>query len=258
MNAYETLMKFKKTLGGAGTVFGLFAKTCDPAFVECAGHGGFDFVILDMEHGPVSFEKLGDLVRAATVAGIVPIVRTADDHDSTISKALDLGAAGVQIPQVAKADQARRIVRSAKFAPIGSRGLCRFVRAADYSSLPRENFLSRANEGLLIVHLEGRDAMAELDEILKVREIDVLFIGPYDLSQSLGVPGQVEHPDVMAMMKEIVTRAHAAEMVVGTFADTPKMAGLWAEAGVQYLAYSVDVGIFTDACRRITDRLAKD
>lgn len=249
------LNTFKKKLQSGETVFGPFMKTCDPAFVEIAGYAGFDFVILDMEHGPVSFENLQNLIRAAVIAGAVPVVRTSDSDSISISRALDLGAFGVQVPNVQTAAEARLIIKAAKFFPEGKRGVCRFVRAAGYSSIPQEEYFSRANRTLVILQIEGKKALENLDEILDVDGIDVLFIGPYDLSQSLGYPGQVNHPEVIGHMKAIVERAGKRGVVTGTFTDTPDSVRLWTEAGVKYISYSVDVGIFMEACQRVVKDL---
>ena len=105
-----------------GAELGTFMKTCDPGFVETAGYGGMDFVILDMEHGPISIEHMQENIRAAQVAGVVPIVRVSSREE--ISKVLDIGAAGVQIPQVSTAEEARAAVREARFFPYGGRGGC--------------------------------------------------------------------------------------------------------------------------------------
>lgn len=232
-------------------------KTADAAFVECAGHAGFDFVILDMEHGPVSFSELQHLIRGAEAAGAVPVVRTGDASEVAISKALDLGAKGVQVPQIQSASEAKAVVKAAKYFPQGERGVCRFVRAAGYSSTPRGEYFAQANEALIILQVEGVQVLNQLDSILSVEGLDILFIGPYDLSQSLGVPGQVAHPSVIETITGITRQAKKAGVVTGVFCDTLEAAALWRSAGIQYLSYSVDVGVFTDACRNIIANLKK-
>ena len=251
----NTLSAFKDRLAQGKPVYGPFMKTGDAAFVECVGHAGFDFAILDMEHGPVEFFHLQHLIRGAEVAGLIPVVRTCDSSETAIGKALDLGAKGVQIPQIQSADEARAAVRAAKYYPVGERGVCRFVRAANYSSTPRNEYFVAANDALVILQVEGTQALSKLDEILAVEGFDILFIGPYDLSQSLGVPGQVSHPTVVDAIGKITEQARAAGVVTGVFCDTPEAAARWRSTGIQYLSYSVDVGIFTDACRSIVNRL---
>jgi 4-hydroxy-2-oxoheptanedioate aldolase len=130
------------------------------------------------------------------------------------------------------------------------------VRAASYSSKPVEKYFEASGQVLVVIQLEGREAIRNLDSILEVEGIDILFIGPYDLSQSLGHPGKTDHPDVIAAMSGIVKKASAMGRIIGTFTETPAGARRWKEAGVQYLSYSVDVGIFTAACRQLVSDLS--
>lgn len=108
---------------------------------------------------------------------------------SVISEVLDIGTGGIQVPQIVNALDAQKVIKQAKFAPKGMRGVCRFVRAAGYSSKDRYTYFREADETLVILQLEGKEALENMDEIIEVEGIDVIFIGPYDLSQSLGVPG---------------------------------------------------------------------
>jgi len=247
MNA-EQATNFRSKLANKG-VFGPFMKTTDPAFVEIAGHAGMDFVILDMEHGPGSLSEMQNLIRGARLTGALPIIRIGKLCEHGILQALDIGAAGIQVPMVSTAKEAEAVVKYAKYHPEGGRGVCRFVRAANYSATPRERYFPSANKDtMVIIQLEGCNVFEELDEILKVKGIDIIFIGPYDLSQSLGVPGQTSHPKVVEAMKNIVDKAKKAGVVTGTFTDSPETLETWKSAGVQYLSYSVDVGIFYNAC----------
>jgi 4-hydroxy-2-oxoheptanedioate aldolase len=246
----------RRRLVAGETVIGPFMKTLDPAFVEAAGFAGFDFAILDMEHGPVGAENLANLLRAAKVASIAPIVRVPDISAEAIGKVLDLGACGVQVPQVSTAAEAREVLRHARFHPDGERGVCRFVRSAGYGSTPRGRYFAESNEALVILQLEGSQALANLGDILLVEGADVIFVGPYDLSQSLGVPGEVDHPKVVAAVESIASRAREAGKAVGTFVDDEAAASRWIDAGITYISYSVDVGIFQTACRSIVQAMA--
>ena len=232
-----------------GDVFiGVFCKTTAPEFIEVIGYAGFDFCILDMEHGPVHLETLQHLVRAAEGSGLLPIVRTRDRAPESVAQPLDLGAAGVQVPQVASMAEAEAVVDAAKFAPRGHRGICRFVRAARFSALDRASYFAAANTSLVILQLESTH-LSEYEKIAEIPGVDILFIGPYDLSQSLGIPGEIEHPRVLEEMRKIIAVAKSRNKTIGVFADSVTQAQRWIEAGVQYIAYSVDVGLFYAACR---------
>ncbi len=236
-------------------VFGPFSKTGDAAFVEAVGLSGFDFIILDLEHGPNNTYHLQHHIRAAELVGLIPIVRVKDAPRSLIGEVLDIGAGGVQIPQITTADEAQEAVTAARFAPGGERGVCRFVRAAGFSSMAAQRYFELSNEALVIVQLEGRRALENVESIVKVSGIDVVFVGPYDLSQSLGRPGEIDHPVVIQAVQEIVQACQGNEVTVGTFVDSPAQAGRWLDAGVRYLSYSVDLGIFVDACRGVVEML---
>ena len=138
MPTMGSVAKFKAALASERGALGPFMITSDPAFVESAGYAGYDFVLLDMEHGPGTFENLQNLIRGANTVGICPIVRVPRGTDIWIDRALDVGAGGVLIPQIDTAEQARAAVSAAKFSPTGTRGTCRFVRSAGYGSRSEE------------------------------------------------------------------------------------------------------------------------
>lgn len=248
---HDIIKKFREKIASGDTVIGPFMKTCDPAFVEASGWAGMDFVILDMEHGPISIQSMQNNIRGAQVAGVLPVVRVPSITEEAIGKALDIGAAAIEIPQISNAEDAQKAVKLAKFYPDGERGMCRFVRAANYSMAAKEEYFAKANETMVIAQLEGTEAIQNMDEIFDVPGIDIVFIGPYDLSQSLGVPGQTTHPAVVEAMKKIIKSAKERGMAVGTFTDSAETMKMWMDAGVQYISYSVDVGIFAEACKSI-------
>ncbi len=251
---YEKIKAFKGKLN-RGSVLGVFSKTSDPAFIEVMGHSKLDFVIIDLEHGPNSVQSVQNLIRAAEVSDIFPIVRVKEHNFSLIGETLDIGAGGVQVPQITDAQSAETVIRLSKFAPDGFRGVCRFVRAAEYSAMDRFTYFKRANDTVVILQLEGQRAMDNLQEIISTRGIDIVFIGPYDLSQSLGITGKIDHPLMEQKMREIIDTCNQKGVVVGTFVDSIENAFKWERLGVKYLAYSVDVGIFYDKCVEIVQTI---
>lgn len=246
----------KKTLQDGKVVLGPFLKFTDPAVVEIMGFAGFDFVIIDEEHGPISVENAQNMIRAAESVNITPVIRVGNNDEALILQALDIGAQGIEIPQINSRSDAVRAVKSVKYSPQGERGVCRYVRAANYSSMDKFEYFKSANdETMIIAHIEGVEGINNLDEILSVSGIDVIFIGPYDLSQSLGVPGEVNHPLVTEKMKEVILKCKENKVAVGTFADDVETAKSWISLGVQYMAFSVDVGIFYETSKNIINRL---
>ncbi|WP_027875195.1 HpcH/HpaI aldolase family protein [Spongiibacter marinus] len=246
----DILFKFKKKLGEEPCL-GLFSKTLDSDFVAAVGYGGMDFIILDMEHGPVPLPTIHHHTRAAIMAGLVPVVRVKGVDSHAIGSALDAGALGVQVPNIATAEQAAVAVKAAKYHPNGMRGVCCYVKAADFGEQPKQDYLRKANNTLLILQVEGVEGIENLDAILDVDGFDILFIGPYDLSQSVGKPGQVDSPEVLDLMRRISSKAKAKGVLLGSFSDSLHRNASLKEEGFSYIAYSVDVNIFMSKIKEI-------
>lgn len=249
--------QFRETLQ-AGHCVGIFSKTTDSSMIEAAGHSGLDFVILDMEHGPIGLETLLNHVRAADNTPICSIVRVNGHDPDMIGSVLDTGADGVQVPNISTADEARAAVAAAKFHPAGKRGVCRFVRAAEFGTMDRDEYISNANKTIVVLQVEGLEGISNLDEILAVPGFDVLFVGPYDLSQAVGKPGRVHDPAVLEKIEEIAAKAAAKGIALGVFTDTDEAIRSMAERGFSYLAHSVDQNIFSEACSKIRIALKDD
>lgn len=236
---------------GSPFLLGTFLKITDAAIVEVVALAGFDFVIIDMEHGPIGYESAQNLVRAANLRGIKSIIRVGELNQILIQRALDLGCDGVQIPQINCVEDAKLCVEYSKFHPLGNRGLCRFVRAADYSDQDKSQYLKEANKKMVIVHIEGNEGINNLKGIIQVEGIDVFFLGPYDLSQSCGVPGDIKNKLVVEKMHDSIQLAKKYNKTIGTFTDSTEDIAYWRNLGVQYLAHSVDVGIIYNAYKQI-------
>jgi 4-hydroxy-2-oxoheptanedioate aldolase len=227
-----------------------------PAFIEIVGLAGFDYAIIDMEHGPLEVETAEDLCRAAQGVGLDPIVRVRKNDAPQIQRALDIGSAGVQVPQIETKADAEAVVRAAKYQPLGMRGVSFFTRAGDYTVYGLTGITERLNaEQMVVVHVEGKRGLDNLEQILTVPHIDVIFLGPYDLSQSFGVPGQINDPRVVKGMEEATAKIRAAGKWAGTFAGDAEAAKRWINVGVQYISLSVDVGIFARACRSLVEQV---
>ncbi len=240
--------QLKRKLKRGEVAIGLFVNCAYPAFIEICGHAGFDFAVIDLEHGPLHTLAAEDLCRAADCTGLAPVVRVRKNDAPQIQRALDIGSAGVQVPQIETKTDAEAAVRAAKYNPLGSRGLSFNTRAGMYAGAGTQITDKLNEESLVVVHVEGTRGVENLKEIVSVPDIDVIFLGPYDLSQSLGIPGQVRDERVVGLMRECVATIRSAGKVAGTFADSPEVAKQWMEAGVQYVAVGVDVGIFMRAC----------
>jgi 4-hydroxy-2-oxoheptanedioate aldolase len=253
--SFKMKKSLTKIMSKKGFVLGPFMKTSDPAFVEISGYAGFDFVILDMEHGSVQLQQMQNMIRAAEVSGTIAVVRLRDRMPETISQVLDIGAQAIQVPQVTTKEEVQAIIDASKFFPDGNRGVCRFVRAAKYTGMKSNVYFENANKTQIIIQVEGLQAIENIDSILEVKGFDILFIGPYDLSQSLGVPGKINHPKVISAMKNLIAKAKEARKFIGVFVDTIDNARIWRDMGVQYLSYSVDVGLYFTVCKSIVNEI---
>lgn len=245
--------QLKRKLKQGETVLGTFINCPYPAFMEICGYAGFDFAVIDMEHGALHTLVAEDLCRAADCVGIAPVVRVRKNDAPQIQRALDIGSAGVQVPQIETKEDAQAVVRGAKYSPLGDRGLSFNTRAGLYTAAGTQITDKLNEESLVVVHVEGRRGVENIADIVSVSHIDVIFLGPYDLSQSLGIPGQVRDPRVIELMQKCVTIIRNAGKAAGTFADNPEVAKQWIASGVQYVALGVDVAIFLRSCQALVE-----
>lgn len=252
----ENLLK-KKIKNGESAI-GTFVKLTDPAVPELLALAGFDFFVLDTEHVAVDREQLTNIVRAADAAGITPLVRVRENQQVEILQNLDLGYAGVQVPNVDTAQEARDLVSYVKYTPLGVRGLSPSVRACGYGTCGVQEYIDAANDNTLIVsHCETRTCVENLDEVLEVEGVDVIFIGPMDLSQSYGVPGRTGDPEVQTAIQTIISKTLASGKAVGTVAATPEAVRKLIGQGVQYILIASDQGMIVKWGKSAVDAIRK-
>ena len=241
--------KLKRKLAEGKTAIGTFIVCDSPDLVEIAALSGFEFVIIDCEHGPMGPESSQDLIRAAEVRGITPIVRIPNKMESTILHFLDVGAHGIQVPQVNEVEAAKNIVSNSKYKPVGSRGLA-FPRASDYGLCDPSKYTDHENkETMIITHCENKICLENLEEICKIPEIDVIFLGPYDMSQSMGVTGQVNHELVENAAKKVIEITKKYGKVAGVYADNGEVAKRRAEQGFRYITLGCDTTMYGAKCK---------
>jgi 4-hydroxy-2-oxoheptanedioate aldolase len=197
-----------------------------PQMVEMVGALGFDWVLLDCEHGDLNFETVELLAMAAEVSGLTPIARPPSKAPEDILRVLDRGALGVQVPHVNTAADARAVVEAVKYHPLGRRGLAASTRPARYGlGVSASDYVAWANrETLVCVQIEDVEALHNLDAILQVEGIDVFFVGPSDLGQSMGYPGQSDAPEVQQAIHAAFAAIIAAGKVPGSTGGYPAIA----------------------------------
>jgi 2-keto-3-deoxy-L-rhamnonate aldolase RhmA len=228
-----------------------------PRTVKILSAAGFDFVLLEMEHTDFTMETIGVLAMLARECGIVPIVRppgTMKPHDLT--RPLDAGAQGLLLPSVDTAEDMARIVKATKYHPLGNRPMnLRGPHTDYYAGKPREIIDHLNRETLSVAMIETRTAIDNLAEILKVPGLDCIMIGPDDLSQDLGVPGELQAPILLEAYEEIFARCKAAKVPYGLSAQSPEMAKTWVSKGCTWVPYQNDAAMVLNAARAVVPQL---
>jgi 4-hydroxy-2-oxoheptanedioate aldolase len=230
----------KTRLAAGDCVYGCFCRYPDAGLVELVALQGFDFFVFDGEHGTLEPRDCEALVRAAELRGPAPLVRVPANQPSVILRFLDTGAVGVHVPLVSSADEAAAGVSAVKYPPRGSRGLAG-VRAASYGAVPLAEYTVQANEAtMVVIQVETRAAVERVGEIAAVEGVDVVFVGPTDLSQAFGVTGQTGHPVLERAYDEIAEAVAASPAALGVLAADEAGAEGWYERGARYIAVTID------------------
>jgi len=231
----------KAKLAAGEPAFGCFVRTPEPQLIEYVGLLGWDFLVFDAEHGPLQPREVENLCRAIEPHGTTPMVRVTTNDAPTILRFLDIGAHGVHVPWVNSAAEAERAVRAVKYSPRGTRGLAG-SRASEWGLRESiEAYVERANrETLVVIQVETQEAVDAIDEYLKVDGVDVLFLGPTDLSQSLGHPGDLRHADVLRAMDRVADAVVGSGTTLGIYAGTVDMTKEWLDRGARYFTTSLE------------------
>jgi 2-keto-3-deoxy-L-rhamnonate aldolase RhmA len=231
-------------------VFG-FGQLCHPKLIEMVGLiGGFDAVWLDQEHAGLGIEQIENAVRAARLHGLDSFVRlTATDY-ATVMRPLEAGAGGIMAAQVRSARQAAEIVHWAKFHPRGLRGVNGGGRDGDYGMTPLPEYFRRANDATFIaIQIEHADAVAEVEQIAALPDVDVLFIGPADLSQSMGIPAEWDNPRLAQAIERVARAAADHGIHWAILPRNPADARRYVGLGCKMLSLGMDVWSFARGVR---------
>jgi 4-hydroxy-2-oxoheptanedioate aldolase len=226
----------KNKLESGKQVLGAFVSTPSPSTVEMLGWLGMDYVIIDCEHSVTDYETAENMIRAAEVAGITAMVRAGLNLQQNIQRYLDAGAQGVLIPLVNTGEDAKSVVDSCKYPPIGKRGLFSTSRTGKYGITPIIDHVKSSNAEIFIsVQIETLDGLDNQDEIISTEGVDSVFLGPGDLSSVLGVHGQVTHHKVRSAMESMIPKIIAAGKIPGTLVADGDQAQYWNQRGINFL-----------------------
>lgn len=262
----ERINRLKVAKNADKPLIGPVVQLASPEVVEMVGVAGFDFVWIDCEHGSMYMDQLVHMLRAADAVALTPIVRVPDATPSFISRVLDAGALGVIVPNIERADQVRAVVEACRYLigdNGGKRGSCPGTRASWHQSSDWPSFSEHANENISAwVLIENTQAVNNIDEILAVPGLDGIVLGPFDLAQVMGYPGQVHHPEVDAAMKNVVQKAlsKGVDVVASLFSATPdamrQERAQWSAMGVKHFSIGSDRRLILNAMKERVQAVA--
>ena len=246
MNVFKHLLK----ASGSHPPVGTWISSASPIVAEAVGHAGVDWGVLDMEHSPLDAREVVQMLQALAGTKMIPVLRLPWNDPVTVKRVLDAGATTLMFPFIQNADEAARAVAATRYPPEGIRGLAGASRASRYGTLP--NYYTQADRQIgVIVQLETVAAVERLEQIAAVDGVDAVFVGPGDLSASLGHIGQFTHPVVMDLLAKAAQRCRALGKPVGTIGDSPEVAAQYRAAGFDFIAIGSDLGLLMRAARSV-------
>lgn len=239
----------KKALSGS-PVLGTWVTVASPDVAEALSLVPLDFVVIDLEHSPIGYREAEHMLMAlkGSTAGIV---RVPWNSHVEIKRALDIGAHGILVPWVNSGEEARQVERAVLYPPRGIRGVGP-RRASFYGAVPLREYYEKYLEDLIVmVQVETREAIKNLEEILAVETISGILVGPNDLSASLGIYGQYERPEFLEALRSVAERARGRKPLVAFFAPTPSMALMAYKMGYNMISFSADIFVLVEAYRQL-------
>lgn len=255
----ERLTSLKTRLRNRETTIGSWITLGHPAIAEIMASAGFDWLTVDMEHSAITLVQAQQLIQVIELAGCVPLVRVGANDPNLIKRVMDAGAHGVIVPNVNSQKEAEQAVQSVKYPPKGSRGVG-LARAQGFGTEFEAYKKWNETESIVIVQIEHIDAVNDIDNILAVEGIDAFMVGPYDLSASLGIPGQFENSKFLTAMKKVsdaMTRIHGVAPGFHVVPPEVDLLNIKIREGYRFLAYSLDILFLGENCRRDLKQIKK-
>jgi 2-dehydro-3-deoxyglucarate aldolase len=244
----------RKKLRNKELTIGSWITLGHPSIAEIMARAGYEWLVVDLEHSVITIREAQELIRVIDQCGVTPLVRLSSNDSVQIKRVMDAGAHGIIVPMVNSASEAKQAVSAVRYPPEGRRGVG-LARAQGYGTT-FEHYLSWVNkETVVIVQVEHGDAVKNLEAILSVEGVDGYIVGPYDLSGSLGVPGQFDHPLMLDTMDRIREVGEASGKAPGIHVVEPDPEQLQkrVDQGYVFVAYSVDIRMFDCSCRKALD-----
>ena len=253
------MSELKVKLKNGGLVIGtMISEIRNPNLVYMLAQCGFDFFIIDNEHGAYSPETISNMIAAARGAGISIVVRIPEIRREAIMKPLDSGAAGLLVPMVNTADQAKEIMTYAKYPPMGERGVALSRAHSSYGRPNAAEYLNQANQTTFIaVQAESPQAIENLESIASTPGVDAIFVGPADLSVGMGIPGQITHPKEVEAIEKVLAICQKHDVVPGIHMSKRETLKNWIRRGMRFVTFSSDVDLLARAAQESLAHLRK-
>lgn len=253
---YNTMDKLKEKLKNNELTLGSWLTFSDPAIAEIMAKTGFDWLVIDMEHSGLSFHDVQQMIRVIDLCGVAPLVRVMKNDSDIIKKCMDIGAHGVIVPCVNSQEDAKKAVNAVKYPPLGTRGVG-LSRAQNYSQDFESYRKWNQENSIVIVQIEHYRAVENLESIMRVDGVDGFIIGPYDLSGSLGIPGEFDNPKFKVVLEEIHDKSSLFGFLMGQHVVNPDSDQVYTlvKKGFKFIAFGVDFLFFSENVRIKTDKL---
>jgi len=247
----------KQRIKNGEAVHGCWLNTGSPLTAEIVGGAEFDWVLIDLEHGAGSESTLLPVLQALGNTKVTPIVRIESPDGPRIHRVLDMGASGVMCPKISTPDDALRLARGLHYPPFGTRGVAKMVRATGFGR-NFQNYYDQSRDNIIgIAQIETVAVLDHLDEVAQTEGIDVLFIGPADLSMELGIIGQFDHPRFVKAMTETIAAAQKAGKAVGILFFNADDYSRYYNLGIRFLACGSDATFVAEGAHRLSGQLSQ-
>ncbi|HEY2932286.1 MAG TPA: aldolase/citrate lyase family protein [Acidobacteriota bacterium] len=249
--------KAKQTLKDGGVCFGTMLRLLhSPHAIPLCASAGWDFIIIDTEHGDFDSETLAGMCVAAKYEELALLARVPDKLYHQLAKPLDLGLEGLVIPRVEESAEVQHILQSTKYHPMGARGASVSTTATLFRDHDAVSYMEWANrETLIVVQVESQRAVENVDKIVSVSGVDAVLIGPFDLSQSMGIPGQTSHPRMADAFRRVIEACKRHHVAPGIHLSSIESAAQWVKAGMRFVTYSYDAKFLLDSSQEAVKQL---
>jgi len=242
----------EKLKASSNPCIGTWITLPSPELVDVICSTGPDFVVIDSEHAPLTLETAQLMAIVCSSRQVSPVFRVPGAGSDRIVPALEIGSHAIQAPNISTAKDADFFVKASRYSPSGSKGLSPYTRACNYSAEFAGRMTKTANQNTqLIIQVEGVDGISNIDEILDVPGVDICFLGLYDLSNYLNVPGDLDNPDLLKLFSDLAKKISNAGIVVGSIANNQSQLQFLKDAGARYITYGADCDVVSRAFRGI-------